>query len=297
MAASRRSISLKNFILLVLLASLLLVGSLFAALYFSGLRWLSYNTDEHGTVRFVGRVDRNGDPVSGKVYYPDGSSAKLSYEGETLTYSDGSSIKGRIVKLDYGSGKVYRGEITAMLRDGNGALSLEGGDLYEGSFAYDEFSGKGIYYYENGDVYAGEFKNGVKWGSGTYKWATDDDKCDVYVGSFKNNLRDGNGKYTYADGTVYEGEYKNDAKNGKGRMTFASGAVYEGEFKNDLRSGKGKYLFANGDVYEGDFYMNTITGYGSYHWADGERADYTGYFENGKIVTVEEPDKSGSGSN
>ena len=288
MSARRKSMSFKTFVLLVILTTAVVVGAVFAVLYFSGTRLLTYKTSEHGTIRFIGKVDSDGKPTSGKVYYSDGSKATLTYEGDTLEFSDGSSVGGRIVRLDYEDGGVYLGEINTLLRDGSGIMKFSGGDVYEGGFEYGLMSGKGVYSYANGDVYTGEFSSGVKNGSGSYTWAEEDGKTDSYVGEFKNNLKDGSGKYCYGDGTVYEGEYKNDVKNGNGKLTFASGAVYEGEFKNDMRSGKGKYTFTNGDVYEGDFYMNTITGYGTYHWADGSRADYTGYFKNGVIVTVDE---------
>lgn len=285
MAAGKKP-SFKIFILLVLLTSAALVGAVASILWISGLRLVSITTDEHGRSRFVGKVDDDGMPKSGKVYYSDGSTASLSIEGESITMTDGTVEKGKMMRLEYSDGRLYVGELSALLPDGVGSMKYAGGDLYEGDFAYGELSGRGIYYYENGDVYAGEFKGGVKHGQGSYKWIVGEGEYETYVGEFKADMRDGNGKYTYADGTIYEGEFKNDSKNGVGKLTFPDGEYYEGEFKNDLRSGKGKYVFASGDSYEGDFYLGTITGYGTYHWAEGDRPDYTGYFENNIIVTA-----------
>ena len=103
------------------------------------------------------------------------------------------------------------------------------------------------------------------------------------------NVRSGNGTYVWADGTRYIGEFASDAKDGKGSLYFPDGAYYQGDFVNDTRTGKGFYKWANGDTYEGDFYRGAVTGKGTFSWSkNDERLTYTGYFENGKIVLVEE---------
>ena len=43
---------------------------------------------------------------------------------------------------------------------------------------------------------------------------------------------------------------------------------------------------------------NAITGYGTYYWTTGSnRQSYTGYFENGKIVLVEDEPENGDSQN
>lgn len=286
MMASRKGMSLKKFLILVPCAALLLAGIVIAGIWFSGTRYVSYTTAEHGKSKFIGSVGENGIPAEGKIYYSDGQKAKLSYYGNSLKFQNGEVQNGEFYTIAYDDGKEYVGEVNCLLRDGVGRLTFSGGDVYEGEFYYGEITGIGSYYYKNGDVYAGEFQNGVKWGHGSYVWAGKDGPSESYVGEYVNNLRHGTGVYTFSDGSIYQGEYQYDAKNGYGVLTFASGDKYEGNFVGDLRSGSGKYTFAGGDVYEGDFYKGTITGYGTYHFASGERPDYTGYFENGVIVTV-----------
>lgn len=282
--ASRKGMNLRRFLILVPVAALLLVLVVFAAIWFQGTRYISIETAEHGKAKFIGKLGKGGQPSDGTVYYSDGSKAVLTvYDQPGYEFRNGSNIRGELYELHYDDKSVYIGELTGLLRDGRGSLLYAGGDLYEGDFYYGELTGEGSYYYKNGDVYVGGFKNGVKSGSGCYTWTS---IGESYEGEYQNNLRHGNGVYRYAGGDIYSGGYDHDAKSGQGKMVFASGDVYEGSFSGDLRSGKGKYTFASGDVYEGDFYRDTITGYGTYHWANGERADYSGYFENGVVVTV-----------
>lgn len=287
--------NLKKFLLLIPLAALALVLIVYAAIWFSGTRYVRYESEEYGKIRYVGKLNEDGLPANGKVYYSDGKKADLSEYTETLEFRNGSAtVKGDLFKLEYSDGNSYIGELQGLIRDGKGILTFTGGDVYEGEFVFGAMTGSGSYYYKNGDVYTGDFKDGVKWGHGTYVWAAQNGSGDRYEGEYHANMRHGRGVYTYADGSYYDGQYENDAKSGKGIMTFASGDRYEGDFAGDLRSGKGVYTFASGDSYEGDFYRGQITGFGTYHWASGERPDYTGYFENGVIVTVV-PDPSQPG--
>jgi hypothetical protein len=286
--ASGKHLSLRGFFILVLLSAALLSGVIFGAIYFSGVRYRIYHTEEHGVIRYIGKVDADDQPYSGRIYYSDSTSASITAYTENLTFQDGSLLSGNLFEISYSNGNVYVGQTLGVLRDGKGVLTFSGGDVYEGDFSYEDMTGSGSYYYKNGDVYVGQFRNGSKWGNGSYTWAAIDDKSDCYVGEFSDNKRNGEGVYSYADGTVYTGSYVEDAKSGEGVMVYANGDRYEGEFANDLRDGKGSYYFSNGDIYVGEFSKGAITGYGTYTFASGERPDYTGYFENGVIVTVEE---------
>ena len=271
---------IKKLILLIPLCAVGILLTVYAAIWFSGTRYIRYRSADYGNIRFVGKVDSDGVPADGKVYYPDGRKADLSaYESDALDFQDGGSVSGELYLLEYDDDSEYIGQLQGL---------IPGGDVYEGSFVYGVISGSGSYYYVNGDIYAGDFRDGVKWGEGCYIWAAQGGDSDRYVGEYKNNMRHGKGVYTYADGGSYEGDYEYDAKNGKGIMKFASGDVYEGDFVDDQRSGKGTYTFASGDSYTGDFFRGQITGYGTYHWSSGDRPDYTGYFQNGQIITVEE---------
>lgn len=256
---------------LAIAAGLLLLTILI--LYIIGFRYLT-SQSESGKIKFFGRVDSSGTPVSGTLYYPDGLKAEVNSKDSTLKYSDGS---------------LYEGSLTKLKKTGNGKMSFPNGDVYIGSFDNDMINGSGEYTYSNGDTYEGEFKNGRKHGQGKYTFASDG---SYYEGSFAEDAKSGQGKFVQADGSVYEGSYENDVKNGMGRFTFSNGDTYEGNFVNDLRTGNGKYVWAeNGDTYEGEFLNNMMHGWGKYTWSAGRF--YEGVFENGVIVRIETPEGSG----
>ena len=279
-------ISPKLYFLLMFVAAIVIVFAVLMIAYLSGLRYVKYNTEEHGIIRYLGKVDSEGFPDKGKVYFKDGASAEIKKADGVLSFADGSTLKGTLFEMDYADGVVYVGQIDHFMQHGKGRLQYKGGDIYEGDFNYDEISGEGKYYYVSGDVYSGSFENGKKNGAGVYEWAPDENgKRDMFSGNYINDRRYGYGVYTSADGTTYEGDYVNDIKQGSGKLTFADGDVYEGSFDSDTRTGKGTYTWASGESYTGEFLKNTITGYGTYYWTSGNnRMSYEGYFLNGKVV-------------
>lgn len=290
---SKKRFNLRLYLLAIVLTALaaaLVTGLLILN---SGARFFTYPTSEHGDIKFVGKVNDEGVPIKGKVYFTDGLSAEIS-DARAAGKSEGAEgLPVYYLKLTYSNGDIYEGETVYFLRHGSGKLTFAGGDRYEGDFVFNVMDGNGSYYYVGGDEYTGEFADNQKDGIGTYKWAADDNgNYDSYTGGYHNDMRSGEGVYTYADGSVFEGSYANDAKNGKGRLQFANGDLYEGDFVNDYRTGEGSYTWASGDEYIGEFYRNAITGYGTYNWTEGaNRKDYTGYFENGKIVIINESDE------
>lgn len=270
----------------IAVTALIALGVFAWVLMSSGLRYQTYPTSEHGDIKFVGKV-ADGVPISGTVYYADGSTAEVV---------EGKAAKGEheaetwVLTLHYSNGDVYEGETVYFLRHGEGEITYSGGDVYRGEFVFDDMEGEGTYTYLSGDVYKGEFADNKKNGKGIYTWAPlSDGTYDVYEGEYADDMRDGTGTYTWADGTRYVGEYTADAKDGEGSMYFPDGAYYQGSFINDTRTGSGIYKWANGDVYQGEFYKNAITGMGTYTWSvNEEKKSYTGYFENGKIVIIDE---------
>jgi len=192
------------------------LGSVFAAIYFSGYRYIKYSTEAHGEIVFVGKVDGSGKPAEGKVYYADGRTAEYNGEEKKLTYSNGES---------------YVGELSSFLCHGKGSYYFTNGDIYNGDFVYDEMTGNGSYKYSLGDSYVGGFVNGKKEGIGKYIWMPNSDNSyDSFEGSYKNDLRNGQGVYIWADGSRYEGNYVNDVKSGQGSITYANGDSYVGTF-------------------------------------------------------------------
>lgn len=296
---SKKRFSLRIYLIAIVLTALAAVAVTVGIIMNSGARYTTYPTSEHGDIKFVGKVDKSGIPIEGTVYYADGLTAEVS-KAKTAVKSQGEDgLEVYTIKLTYSNGDIYEGETVYFLRHGSGTLTFAGGDRYEGEFVFDDMEGKGSYYYLGGDEYTGEFADNQKSGQGTFKWAPEaDGSFDSYTGRYQNDARNGEGVYTYADGTIFQGSYVNDAKNGQGSLQFPNGDSYTGEFVNDYRTGKGTYTWASGDSYTGDFYRNSITGYGTYSWIEGvNRRDYTGYFESGKIVLVEEDEIAEGGEN
>ena len=260
-----------------------------------------YKTTDKGYT-FFGKVE-NGQPVTGTIRLPNGLTAELDYFSDTIRYSNGD---------------VYTGDIEDIYRHGSGVMNFNTtGDVYEGAFSEDTLTGYGKYYYANGDIYEGYLSNGSKEGTGIYTWAswTDDSKQErevtaVYDGAFRNGLANGNGVFEWkTDGSRYEGSFADGVKEGSGKFYFSNGDYYEGGFSDDKRSGSGYYRWANGETYTGNFinnYMDTRTvntdgsfitnadgsfvhgSKATYTWPDGRT--YTGYFENGRIIVVDDTD-------
>ena len=266
----------KKYLLAILITAVLLVIATLLSIYLMGYRMVQYTTNDHGVIRFMGKVNKDNEPFEGNIYFSDGNTAKIVCANE----------------ITYANGDVYKGELDCLLPHGNGIITYAKGDSYEGEFKFGYPDGKGTYKYANGDSYTGDLKYGKKHGYGTYTWCADHEgKSDTYTGEYQDDLRWGEGTYTWADGSFYEGTYEADSKNGTGKITFSNGDTYEGDFEYDYRTGKGKYAWKNGEIYEGDFYRNCITGYGTLTWVSGStRHDYTGYFENGIITPVDTGD-------
>ena len=255
----------------LMIASLALVvfllGIGIAAIF--GARDTNITLSDGEQIRFTGLFDKDGNPISGTIYYANGLSAEIDLEAGKVTYSDGTVFLG---KLDAD----YR-------RSGQGSITWPNGDSYEGDFVSDKLSGNGVNTFQSGDVYEGEFVEGKKHGKGKYT-AFDG---SYYEGDFENDLRHGKGKLVTSDGGVYEGDFEKGVKSGYGTYAYPNGDSYEGEFSGDLRHGSGKYVWSNGETYTGEFAAGNMNGYGTYTWPEG-RPSYTGYFKNGEIVVVED---------
>ena len=253
----------------LMIASLALVvfllGIGIAAIF--GARDTNITLSDGEQIRFTGLFDKDGNPISGTIYYANGLSAEIDLEAGKVTYSDGTVFLG---KLDAD----YR-------RSGQGSITWPNGDSYDGDFVSDKLSGNGVYTFQSGDVYEGEFVEGKKHGKGKYT-AFDG---SYYEGDFENDLRHGKGKLVTSDGGVYEGDFEKGVKSGYGTYAYPNGDSYEGEFSGDLRHGNGKYVWSNGETYTGEFAAGNMNGYGTYTWPEG-RPSYTGYFKNGEIVVV-----------
>ena len=117
---------------ILLIITAIAVAVLIAAaafIYFAGIRYIRYNYED-GYVKYFGRVDENGDPLSGTLVYESGVRAKVNLEKTEISYSNGD---------------LYEGPLKNLRRHGFGRLIYKNGDVYEGEFAEDKISGTGKY--------------------------------------------------------------------------------------------------------------------------------------------------------
>ena len=250
-------------VIIILALTALFVGAAYLTVYLSGYRVIRYKSPD-GETRFFGKVDKEGLPKKGTVYFASGETAKIDLENNTIEYSDGSK---------------YVGEIKELLPHGKGKLEMKA-ESYEGDFYEGEMTGYGTYIYSPsiGDKYEGFMKNGKRDGKGKYTWGDG----SVYEGEFKDDMKNGEGTYRWANGACYTGTFYNDVKDGEGVFIFANGDRYEGQFSADVREGKGTYTFQNGEYYVGEFKNNMMDGHGTYFWTSGRT--YDGAFKENKIV-------------
>lgn len=271
----------------VIICSLALVLLTIVALLLMGWRITSDNG-----IKFIGKVV-DGQPMQGSLNYPGDNDGKLDKVNNTITYDNGD---------------VYVGDIDYLCRHGEGVMTFANGDRYEGEWVNDTITGKGTYYYSNGDVYTGDFKNGVAHGNGkSVVKATETRDGMTYEGEYKNGQCHGQGTCIWEAGSIYTGAYEEGARHGYGELQLSSGESYKGYFVNDKKEGAdGELHYQNGDQYFGPFINDkpdtravdkdgnfvimengkcSHSVRGMYFYVDGRT--YTGYFEEGMIVTAE----------
>lgn len=209
----RRHRSALSIFLTILIIAAVTVGVIAAGIYFSGIRYITSNTEDGLTIKYFGRVDKDGSLLTGKLYYSDGMTAEVDMQKNSIVYSNGD---------------IYEGGISDLKKNGTGKIIYASGDVYEGEFVNDKLTGTGKYSFANGDVYEGTLVDGKKDGTGTYTWVDG----SSYTGSYTNDMKNGEGKYTWANGEFYEGSFVDNKMSGKGKYTWPSGRVYEGTFEN-----------------------------------------------------------------
>ena len=187
----RRHRSALSIFLTILILAAVTVGVIAAGIYFSGIRYITSNTEDGLTIKYFGRVDKDGTLLTGKLYYSDGMTAEVDMQKNSIVYSNGD---------------IYEGGISDLKKNGTGKIIYASGDVYEGEFVNDKLTGTGKYSFANGDVYEGTLVDGKKDGTGTYTWVDG----SSYTGSYTNDMNNGEGKYTCAYGYFYEGTYVNE---------------------------------------------------------------------------------------
>ena len=246
--------------ILILLASLLVVGNVYA-LPPCPTSGVFHNC--FGTFTFT----------NGNEYVGEWKDDKRHGYG-TFRFADGDQHVG-----EYKDGKP----------NGQGAYTWADGDKYVGEYKDGKPNGQGAYTWADGDKYVGEYKDGKPWegieysASGkvqeTYSNGEPCRGCEPTArqlalvreidpslitaalppcptsGYFDNCF----GTYTYDDGNEYVGEYKDDKRHGHGTYIFGPGEFegdkYVGEWKDDnpwegieySASGKVQGTYSNGE--------------------------------------------------
>jgi hypothetical protein len=103
-------------------AAILLVLILILSIHVSGFRYAKYEVGDT-VVKFLGKVDSDGNYVSGDIYYSDGSTAEYSYDVAT-----------KKATVKYSSGDIYVGKTDKFLRHGEGRMEYSDGNIYVGNF-------------------------------------------------------------------------------------------------------------------------------------------------------------------
>ena len=133
--------------------------------------------------------DYNGETVKGKahgngrlvlpsqdVYVGRFSSNRINGKGSLTLKREGIEIRGtwfeneldegEVVRVRYGDGSWYEGELRGGQREGRGELNFSGGGRYAGQFKADLPNGRGEFFFKDGSVYRGLFENGAMKGKG-----------------------------------------------------------------------------------------------------------------------------------
>ena len=168
----RRHRSALSIFLTILIIAAVTVGVIAAGIYFSGIRYITSNTEDGLTIKYFGRVDKDGTLLTGKLYYSDGMTAEVDMQKNSIVYSNGD---------------IYEGGISDLKKNGTGKIIYASGDVYEGEFVNDKLTGTGKYSFANGDVYEGTLVDGKKDGTGTYTWVDG----SSYTGSYTNDMKNG----------------------------------------------------------------------------------------------------------
>lgn len=130
--------------------------------------------------------------------------------------------------MKYKAGGYYEGEFFRGLREGQGFLEDQDGQVYQGSFHDNKRHGRGQMIFKNGDKYEGD-------------WV--------------RNQRQGHGVLCCADGSTYEGQWHSDVFSGLGSFAHCSGVTYCGMFINGHPAAQAKKIVVLGpevlEVFQG----------------------------------------------
>ena len=207
----------------------------------------------------------------------------------SITYSDGSSYKGKVTDGDrdgYGEyiypdrESTYKGYWKENKLHGSGVQQLANGTIIDGYWKESLLDGFVKITYENGRTFNGVFKNNKKNGYGEEILK---DMSSGYKGQFKDDVWHGQGELLFYDGSTYIGTFKEGLIT-KGRRVFEDGSTYKGGFKDTLFHGMGSFNSTakkNSYKYTGNFEEGKMSGTGRKIWeSEGRTFQYSGGFKN-----------------
>ena len=67
-------------LLTIFIFALIFTGIIFAAIWFSGVRYIKVKVSDDLYVKFLGKVDDEGNPYKGRIIYSDGISADVNLD-------------------------------------------------------------------------------------------------------------------------------------------------------------------------------------------------------------------------
>ncbi|RJG51172.1 C13 family peptidase [Motilimonas pumila] len=149
-------------------------------------------------------------------------------------FEHGQPRRGEVTAKDFS----YQGEIQNNQLNGEGRLTLTGGERYSGQFKDDQYHGQGRLELPTGGVYIGEFKLGQFDGVGTYT-----DREYKYIGQFQQGQLTGQGLFSGPNGERYKGQFDNWLYQGEGELRSANGNVFTGAFDQGYKHGPGELRF------------------------------------------------------
>jgi len=185
----------------------------------------------------------------------------------SITYSDGSSYKGKVTDGD---------------RDGYGEyIYPDRESTYKGYWKENKLNGSGVIQHANGRITEGRWENNLLDGYVKIFY----ENGGTFVGNFVNDKKEGFGEDLDKDGFGYVGIFQNDKPEGYGKMILPKHTL-EGNFKKGTIL-NGSRIENDGTTFNGDFNeIGQWHGYGQLYYVTGPSVNhfsYSGGFENGAM--------------
>lgn len=213
------------------------------------------------------KSEENGETQAPEVTYPlkvtDDAVAGGKFTGN---YVD--ALKNGEGTITYETGDVYRGPVTAGAAIGRGTITYADGREYTGLVINGVPEGRGVMITGEG-TYTGNFANGVFEDSqGTFKF-----DGGIYAGGFSGGKMKGDGSFTWNDGHVFTGVFEGEGEGvgdltADGFLAYTTGLSFDGTLVKGEPT-KGTFYWPNNSpAWTGNF-TAFLTGYGDLDMGNG----------------------------